>query len=192
MRGGVMLKPLTSLEEGYLLGLFMGDGYFNYNKKDRHYRVEWYLNSQRDGEIIRYLISLLEKMKFNYNLRKDKRYNVIRIRVNSKILMFYFEKKIKEFYKELEVRRKNYNLGLLSGFIDAEGYIGNGEIVIVQKEKRILDKFKELCTQLGLARKLWLYENKRSAVWRFRISTNFKYHKNNSCKIAGWGKASRF
>ena len=74
------------------MGLFIGDGYRNYNKKDRHYNVEFYLNSSKDLDIQQYLISLLKKAKVYSSVFKDPRCKVNRIRVSSKQFFYFFER----------------------------------------------------------------------------------------------------
>ena len=76
-------------------------------------------------------------------------------------------------------------LGLLSGFIDAEGYVGNGEVVITQKDKKVLELFKEICIKLNIpTKKFWSFSNSRTnEVWRLRISTKIKLKDHNSCKL---------
>ncbi len=42
----ISLDKLTDSEKGYLMGFFLGDGYSYYDKKYRHYVVEFYLHSE--------------------------------------------------------------------------------------------------------------------------------------------------
>ena len=81
------IDALLQKERGYLIGFFLGDGYMNYNKKDRHYRVEFLFNSIRDIEIMNYIEDLLRKSELNPFFVRDKRYNSVSMRVNSKKLM---------------------------------------------------------------------------------------------------------
>ena len=77
-------------------------------------------------------------------------------------------------------------LGLLSGFIDAEGYVKNGEILLTQKDKKIIMKFVKIAELLGVPiRKIWSEKNYRTNnfIWRARISTEFKHLKHNSYKV---------
>jgi len=176
------ISKLSELEFGYLIGLFIGDGYSNYNKKDRHRYVEWYLNSKRDTKIIQYLCSLLEKMNLNPLLRKDKRYDVMRIRVNSKNLTILLLNK-KEVIRKMKDANEPTAIGLLSGFIDSEGYVGKGEIVVAQANLDTIEFFAEIAKRFGVYKKLWRYQNERCDVWRLRISPAFKYSAHNSCKL---------
>lgn len=171
---------------GYLVGLFIGDGYSNYNKKNRHYNVEFYLNSVKDSDIIKFLCTLLTKMGHNYRLHKDKRYNCIRVRVSSKSLFKFMQVEIDKFY-QLGIKNEEFDLGLLSGFIDAEGYVGNGEIVLTQKEYKTLEQIKRVCEANKIqTRRFWSSDNYKSTskIWRLRIATSFREHSHISRKIA--------
>lgn len=186
MRGSaeINLKNLSQKEIGYLVGFFIGDGYANYNKKDRHYHVEFHFNSIRDALAIHYVSKLLKAIGLRYFLHNDKRYNATRVRVNSRNLMGFLQKETDGITKaKLD---KDYSLGMLSGFIDAEGYVGNGEIVLTQKDKETLELFKKICESLSVpTKRFWFSDNYKSkaGVWRLRISTNFKNIPHNSLKV---------
>ena len=174
---------LSPKELGYLIGLFIGDGYSFYSKNDRHYSVEFYLNSTEDKDIINNVVNLFRKINLNCLVSKDRRYNVIRIRINSKELMKIFNQRVLEF-KENKKLNKDYKLGLISGFIDAEGYVKKGEIVLTQKNKKTLEIFKDMI-DTSLIRKFWSCKNYKGKgrIWRLRISTKFKYVPHNSYKV---------
>ena len=87
-------ENLSEEEKGYLFGLFEGDGYKYYDKKNRHYQVEFYLNSLRDIKIIKMLTILLKRIDINPNIYQDKRYNCKRIRVYSEELFKVLNKNI--------------------------------------------------------------------------------------------------
>ena len=89
MRGRAILviDTLAERERGYIIGFFLGDGYMNHNKKDRHYRVEFIYNSKRDNLIMLYMERLFRKCGLNPFFVRDKRYNSISMRINSKSLM---------------------------------------------------------------------------------------------------------
>ena len=72
----------NALEEGYIDGYFQGDGYANYNKKDRHYRTEFFPNSERDKDIRLKLETLLKGMGLKFSGKKDPRSDSWRIRVD--------------------------------------------------------------------------------------------------------------
>jgi hypothetical protein len=85
---------LSEKEKGYLVGLFLGDGYANYNKNDRHYNTEFFLNSIRDKDIQEFLISILTKMNLFAQIYKDSRYNVNKIRVSSRMFFEFLQNEI--------------------------------------------------------------------------------------------------
>lgn len=176
---------ITDKQLGYIVGLFVGDGYSNYNPKDRHYKVEFYLNSLKDKAILDYLCKLLQKLNLKYFISKDKRYNVMRVKINSKEFMNLVLKHEKELTKINPL--SNYAIGLLSGFTDAEGYVKHGEIVLTQRDKKVILIFKRISDSLNITRKLWSAKNPKSTkrIWRMRISTRFKYLPHNSIKLAG-------
>ncbi|MFH0936627.1 MAG: LAGLIDADG family homing endonuclease [Candidatus Woesearchaeota archaeon] len=181
MRGRI--NNITKKELGYIIGLYIGDGYSNYNKNDRHYRVEFHLNSERDKDILDYTKLILSKMGFKFFLLKDKRGNSIKIYVNSKELMLWINQEVK-LLKDKRLT-KDCKLGLLSGFIDAEGWVKKGDIVVTQKNKQIILFFECIAKQFSVAGKLWKTKNYKGKgyVWRLRIPTRFKYLHHNSLKV---------
>jgi hypothetical protein len=44
-------ENLSEKEKGYLVGLYLGDGYAVYSKKSRHYDAEFCLNSVKDCDM---------------------------------------------------------------------------------------------------------------------------------------------
>jgi len=106
---------LDDKEVGYLIGFFIGDGYSYIH--NRHYVVEFYFNSINDKQIINYIKYLLEKIGLNPFKVKDKRFNSLRIKVNSKKFWFLVKRKI---VKLNQIKNKNYLIGFISGFIDSE------------------------------------------------------------------------
>jgi hypothetical protein len=166
------LTALGQFEQGYLNGVYLGDGYANYNKKNRHYSVEFFLNSARDQDIKEYLTKLLKKSGLCLSEIKDKRSNSLKIRVQSKQYFQYIQKTEEEFDK-IELRNLEWQKGMLAGFIDAEGYVNKGEIVITQKNKEILDKMGQICHVSGvIIKKVWAFNNYKTTgdIWRMRIS----------------------
>jgi len=175
-------------ELGYLIGFFIGDGYSNYNKNDRHYNVEFYFNSVRDKTIINFVIDLLHRLGLNPFRQKDKRYNSIKIKVSSKEFFIFIREIAGEsvYFTRLTNFSKKYKLGIISGFIDADGYVRKGSICLSQKDKENLIMIKNFCRDLDVPigkfywRKNWKSKN---GIWILRISTRFKYLPNNSYKI---------
>ena len=179
MRGSV----LTNKERCYVIGMFIGDGYAVYDKS-RHYRVDFSLNSKRDIEVIRYLKFLLKKAGYNSFDVYDKRYNAVYVRVNSKILMHYLVGQKNELRAKKIVNNRQKVLGLLSGLIDSEGYVGHGEILLSQKDNSVARLMQNLSDFLGLTTSVRHVPNpKGSYIWRIRVSTKFKKLSHVSQKV---------
>jgi len=176
------MNNLNEKEEGDLFGLFEGDGYKLYDKKSRHYQVEYYLNSLSDKPIISYLISLLNKLCLRYFLYQDKRFNCKRIRVYSKHLFEIIDKNIL-----IESKSNDFCLGYVSGLIDSEGYVNNkkGYIMVINTNYSALDQCKRFLEKEGVSssikfRKLSKKDKKKS--YRMYISVSFKNKPNLSIK----------
>jgi len=179
------IENINQFERGYLLGLFLGDGYSFYSPKDRHYRVEFYLNSKTDKDIIEYTKGIIKKLNLNYFLMKDKRFYCLKIAANSKS----FREFIKGNFKKLEGVynfNKIFKSGIICGFIDAEGCTKNGGISVSQRDKKRMGIIIDLCESLGINDlRLKRYKNPKTTkpIYRLRISTRFKYMLLDSCKV---------
>ena len=180
------INNIKNIERGYIVGIFIGDGYSCYSKKDRHYKVEFYLNSERDKDVINYLCTLLDKININYFSVKDKRCDCLKIGINSKSFKEFIESEIK-FLKKNNLS-ETYALGLLSGFFDAEGYyqVNNSALNIAQKDKETILFFEEIAKSFGINGSLkWSRGyNGGKGVWRLGISVNFKNLPHNSQKAS--------
>lgn len=175
MRGGEFsINNLSEKEQGYLFGLFEGDGYKIDYRKSRHYQVEFYLNSERDKKIIDFLISLLNKLNLRVNVYQDKRFNCKRIRTYSESLFNVIQKNIL-----LEDKSDEFKLGFISGFLDSEGHVDNKKycISIMNTNLSILQQCKKHLESIGINSSL----NKRKPSirdklpsYRMYISVNFK------------------
>ncbi len=181
-------ERLTNKELGYLIGLFIGDGYSNYNKKDRHYRVDYYLDAKRDNLIKEYLQRLLLKMGLNPYTCSCR--GSTRISSNSKRFMELVNEE-KDRIENTDVTDREYVLGALSGFIDSDGYVGNGDIVIVQNDKKILEIFKHFSEDiLDIPTRLWKrHMNFKGSFlrWNLRITMGFRTLPHNSSKVNRYG-----
>ncbi len=167
-----------------MLGFYIGDGYSNYSKNDRHYKTTFTLHS-KEKEVINYLRYILVRLGLNPFIVKDKRFNSVMLSVNSKIFMWYITQQKSKFFSG-SITEKNFCIGVVSGFIDSEGYVNNGEIQLTQKNKKTLDRIVQLVRTLNVeTRKFWSEQNyhSRHKVWRLRISTSFKYLRHNSLKV---------
>lgn len=184
MRGNEIYLSRISLKDfGYIIGLYFGDGYSNYSKKDRHYRVDIYLDASSDGDIIGRLTGLLHAIGLKpYSVRCR---GALRVSANSK----RFKEAVETSYKELngQLGNRDFLLGFLSGFIDADGYVTKGDIVITQRDNGIFEILSKLCErELGVKTRLWQRKAGFKSTfypWNFRIATPFKLLAHVSCKV---------
>jgi intein-encoded DNA endonuclease-like protein len=142
----ISLSKLTGMETGYLIGLFAGDGYSYYDKKYRHYTVEFHLHSERNKGIQKFLIKILKKLGLRVFVMKDKRYNCNRVRVYSKILLKYLNLGL------LDKDDINMGLGFVSGLIDSEGYVNHKKsfVNVVNTDKETLNMAKNILKKLNI------------------------------------------
>ncbi len=178
-------EKLSEKEQGYVLGLFIGDGYSNFNKKDRHYTVSFFLNSLRDGDIQERIVGIIDKFSLVSKVSKDPRYNVNKIRVYSKEFFYLLRtQENKLLTKPLTTFKKEFLLGVISGFIDAEGYVGHGMITITQKDFTIMSVMKQICELLKIVCRVRTTVNKYGEwILRGDIATSFKYLPHYSKKV---------
>ena len=174
------ISNLNVGEKGYLIGIFVGDGYLHYDR-GRHYRVNFYFNPKKDKDIIVYIIKLLETVGLTpYTMIH---HGCMVIRVNSKRFYEY----MKRFQYPHQRKNKDFMVGFISGLIDSDGYVKKGDIVISNKNKQLLRIVQLFCKQIDIKTTLW---NQRShckgktfIIWRLRIGTRFKYKQQYSRKI---------
>ena len=174
------IEKLSEKERGYLLGLFCGDGYAYHNKKDRHYSVDFYLNSKKDKDIHKRLIDLLRKIGLRVFVFKDTRFNCIRTRVHSKQFYHFC---IKIYHS----KSSNFDIGFMSGLIDSDGYVNfkKSTIQIINTNKKLLDKCREILYKFGIKanikkRNISLKDKKHS--YFLSIPVKFKRLKHFSIK----------
>jgi hypothetical protein len=87
----ININFLSDAEKGYLIGLFVGDGYLYYDKW-RHYKVEFYFNPIKDGDIAKFAIDLLKLIGLSpYTMHHHR---CLIIRVNSKELYEYLANEV--------------------------------------------------------------------------------------------------
>ncbi len=172
----LLADNISSKEKGYLVGLFLGDGYAAYGKKDRHYNTEFYLNSIRDKDIQEFLISILTKMNLFTQISKDPRYNVNRIRISSRMFFEFLQKEVNAFETKGYSADKDFLLGVISGLIDSDGCVYYGTILIAQKNEGLIRQAESICKLFGVNCSLRQKDNTNGRkIWRMYISTTFKY-----------------
>ena len=176
-------NKISNTQSGYILGLYFGDGYIHYHKKSRHYTTEFYLNSIKDQDICQLLKEILTKRGHNVFITKDKRGNWLRIKVNSKDLYTY----IKSYNPiNLEKETKSFKLGFVSGFVDAEGYVGNSTINVTNTDFDLLKEITKMLNELNIRsslKKRAKSKKDKKDCFRLLISTNIKNKNHISQKI---------
>jgi len=130
------IKALTERERGYLVGLFVGDGYINKwidkNENRQRFVVKFVLDKQRDQDIADY-IQFIFKKAGKRTTRFSEGTKLI-IKVSSKLFAEYLKRyvrsvrqgKDKSHNKVLINSKKwsyDFKLGFISGIIDSDGYI---------------------------------------------------------------------
>ena len=176
------MSNLSDKEIGYLVGLYLGDGYTSYDN-NRHYKVGFCLNPKRDGDIIERTFQLLIKMGLApYRIEN---HGCLEVRANSKEFYRFL---LVEYTKWQSRTDYDYQIGLVSGLIDSDGHIGNGETVITNKDENILKIVEQTLKKLKIQTKLWKQQINGKGKWNFeifrlRISTKFKQLDHNSSKI---------
>ena len=165
----IVVTALSKKELGYIFGVFCGDGYLYHDKKQRHYNVEFYLNSERDKDIEKYLIFLLKRLGLKPALFKDKRFKCMRIRCRCKD----FFNLLKKFERKM-LSEKEFVIGFISGLIDADGGISSKSYMrISNTNKKLIKCMINILKKLGVRYniKTVRYEKKKwSDLYRIYIS----------------------
>jgi len=140
------------------------------------------MNPKTDTDITEYTISLLNKIGIKPYLMYH--HGCLIIRLNSIEFYRYLQKKSENILLE---KNEDFMVGFISGFIDSDGYVRKGDIVISNKNKKLLEITQLWCEKLSVNTKLWRQNNdincKKFKIWRLRVGTRFKYEKHHSRKI---------
>jgi hypothetical protein len=178
----VDINSLNISEQGFLVGMFIGDGSFCIDKKSRHYKVSFSLNPKRDQDIQKFIESLLLRLKLNpFTVFNN---GSLDIRVNSKKLVEIMRKKLNEVSHD--IKEEEYFFGLLSGLIDSDGCVTPGNIAVSMKNPSILKEVQRAAGRLGISTHLREWAQVRppnSTIWRLQISIKFKTVSHLSRKI---------
>ena len=106
------------------------------------------------------------------------------IRFNSKLFFAFYNEQSKSIRAN---KNKDFMIGFISGFIDSDGYVSYGDIVISNIKKEIIDITNEFCKKLKISTRVWrqnnLYKDKIFNIWKLRIGTSFKYEEHYSQKL---------
>jgi intein/homing endonuclease len=159
---------LSRREQGYLLGIFIGDGTVFVDEKKGIYIVRFCLTK---GEAtIRKIIHLLQKLfKFHkiqvYNDRK----NETLIEVHSKSLVQKLHKALNNKTLKTVEQDSETLCGLIEGLIDSDGYVKGRTAEIKSSNKQLVSQICSLLEKIGIKYKLTPTNSKLSdkIVWRF-------------------------
>ena len=181
----VNFRRLKSKQIGYLVGFFIGDGYSYHDEKSRHYTVEFSLHRKKDKSVVKKMLDLLKRLGLKAHKIKETRSKSVKLRIHSKVFMEFISKKEKEFFRK-KYFFEDYKLGVISGYIDAEGkVIGNRKIILKEKKLRLLRIIKKFCSSVGIsASKIVPVRINGKRIWQTTTSS-FKGLKHNSAKIRG-------
>ncbi len=178
----INLSKLKDKEKAYLVGMLIGDGYL-YHDKWRHYKINIFLNPIKDMDIAYFIISLLKKIGINSYFMDH--HGCLILRFNSKLFFEFFNEEIQHIKDNDE--NNDYMIGFISGFIDSDGYVSYGEIVISNVNKEWIGTTEFFCKRLNISTRVWkqnnIFHGKKFDIWRLRISTSFKYEKHYSQKL---------
>lgn len=178
-----MKQKISKKELGYIVGLYYGDGYINYHKKSRHYTIEFFLNSIKDNDILNFLKNILSKGGYNIFTKKDKRGNWFVTKIYSKSLYSYLNSYNLEKLKE---ERKEFKMGFLSGIIDAEAYVGNSTIEVINTDLELLQESQNILQEINinssLKKRIKSKKDKKDS-FRLLVSTKIKEKNHISQKV---------
>ncbi|MDP3728509.1 MAG: LAGLIDADG family homing endonuclease [bacterium] len=178
-----MKEKISKKQLGYVVGVYYGDGYIYYDKKSRHYSIEFSLNSLKDLDILKFLKEILIKEGYNLFIKKDKRGNWFVIKMYSKQLYSY----LKEYkLQNLKRETKDFKIGFISGVIDAEAYVGNSTIEVINTDLELLKITKQILNEINISSSLKKrVRSKKDTKDSFRllVSTKIKKAKHISQKV---------
>ena len=170
------ITALDDKEIGYIFGLFEGDGYLFHDKRNRHYSVDFYLNSAKDKDTLEFLLSLLRKIGCNPGLYQDKRYHCVRVRVKSKTFL--------EFIRDRDIAlERDLILGFVSGLIDADGYVNSKKsfIQIVNTKESLLLLTQKMLDHINLRSSISVRTpSKKDKKKSFNLFVTYKFMKTNN------------
>ncbi len=178
-----MKGKISKKQQGYVVGLYYGDGYAYYHQKSRHYTVEFFLNSLKDDDILGFLKEILTNEGYNLFINKDKRGNWWKIKINSKTLYLY----LKEYtLKKLEKETKDFKIGFVSGVIDAEGYVRKSTIEVINTDFELLKRSQKILSDINVRSSLKKRVKSQKSTknsFRLLVSTKVKNKKHCSQKV---------
>ena len=187
---------LDERENGYVIGLFLGDGSFNRGRKEHRFFVRFALDAKRDGDVAKRLAQIMEKAGKKMNLLSWKSNTIAK--TCSKELVNYIQSYIEytQGEKNLLANKEwsdTFKYGLIAGIIDSDGHVHahlGTEIKTVSS--KIFKNILTILQELGISANRKMRDapsNSFSKKPRFEIyipSAEMKRHKSEipSAKVA--------
>jgi len=186
-------KQTVGTEMAWLIGLFCGDGSARKRRNNKgygyFYEVTFCLPEKDKEEARKKLVSLLRKWNFPFSTLKD-RISVYRKKMFSlfESLGITDEKKVPSMIWKMSKEEK---LAFIGGYIDADGNIEKGteHVVLVSRNKELIEDTRILCISLGLKveniraeeQEGWIF-NGRKWYYDKGISYSFRIQRQSALK----------
>lgn len=160
------LSVLSEKEQGYLVGMFVGDGSLIIKRKQGRYLTKFTLDAERDQDIANYLLSIFKKANKGIT-RYDERSSLV-FKVYSKEFVEFLLKHV-TYIKQRSSRRRRkilinperwtivFKLGFVSGLIDSDGHVYYNKrttkhfgVLIKTADNMFRDQLTKILTALGI------------------------------------------
>lgn len=180
----VIINRSSDEKIGEIIGIFAGDGNYNYDLKTGNYRIRIYFN-KKEEEILNYYASLI---KFISN-KKPRIYlsrSMKIIAIDSKKLIEFIKENLAwerrnktrtiMLKKTIKHYSKNFIVGFLRGLIDSDGYVRKErkEIYFGSVSKNLIKNFANSLELFDFKYKIYQQKQKRGSpiFYKVRITNN--------------------
>jgi len=149
-------------DEGFLLGVYLGDGTLTGRKKAGQYAMGFSIN-KKDREVADRLLSIVNSRKVNPStLCNDHQCESWTIQLTDKSFIEWFITRFnltpgrgnKEWPQIVWKSNDNFIRGFIDGLISSDGYARQGRFVYTTKDKHIAVNFAKLLGFMGMKAKL--------------------------------------
>lgn len=166
-------NSLPEKEQGYLVGIFLGDGNIFLSNSRRIYRVRFFFSSERDREILERMVNILKQIFVQHKIRiyRDKKGEII-LEVHSKTLT----QKLLEITEDKTLKSidlpTEFLKGVLEGMIDSDGYVTWRRAQIVTANEKLRDQLSLILSKLDINFKIYKSISHWSGniMWRLYFS----------------------
>jgi hypothetical protein len=160
------LSVLPEKEQGYLVGMFVGDGSLIVKRKQGRYLTKFTLDAERDQDIANYLLSIFKKADKRITRYEER--SSLAFKVYSKEFVEFLLKHV-TYIKQRSSRRRMkilinperwttaFKLGFVSGLIDSDGHVYYNQrktkyfgVLIKTANNAFRDQLIEILTTLGI------------------------------------------